>query len=84
VPFLTSFDLDSLAGSTAGRNDELDSVTLMALLRRAFFVGEGIAGAPRRRLDQIAGRFDGARQDAHRRFLGDLLGLVLSERFRMF
>ncbi len=84
-PFITSFNLDEVAGSTLHERGEKSvepSVVVLAALRYSFFVDRDLALA-KRYLDAatVSAR---AKRDEHRAFIGEALDFVLSDEFKEF
>jgi GR25 family glycosyltransferase involved in LPS biosynthesis len=84
-PFITSFNLDEVAGSTLHERGEKKvepSVVALAALRYSFFVDRDLARA-RSYLDAATASAR-ARRDEHRALIGEALDFVLSEEFKEF
>jgi hypothetical protein len=84
-PFITSFNLDEVAGSTLHERGEKTvepSVVALAALRYSFFVDRDLARA-RSYLDAATASAR-ARRDEHRALIGEALDFVLSEEFKEF
>jgi GR25 family glycosyltransferase involved in LPS biosynthesis len=83
-PFVTTIALDSVFNSTINGLGERPSPLAIALLRYAFFVGADLQGEAATLLSKLSEWADGGESDQQRRFLGDVLGIILSRRFEMF
>ena len=84
-PFITSFNLDEVAGSTLHARSERSvepSVVVLAALRYSFFVDRDIAAA-RRYLD-AATTAALTKRDEHRALIGDVLDFIVSDAFKEF
>lgn len=84
-PFITSFSLDEVAGSTlhelSGKTVE-PSVVVLAALRYSFFVDRDLATA-KRYLDAATAPAR-AKRDEHGALIGEVLDFVLSNEFKEF
>jgi len=84
-PFITSFNLDEVAGSTLHERGETavePSVVVLAALRYSFFVDRDLMLA-RRHLDAATASARAAR-DEHRSLIGEAVDFVLSDAFKEF
>jgi GR25 family glycosyltransferase involved in LPS biosynthesis len=84
-PFITSFNLDEVAGSTLnerGGKAVEPSVIVLAALRYSFFVDCDVAVA-KRYLDAATASAR-AKRDEHRAVIGEVLDFVLSDEFKEF
>lgn len=83
-PFMTTIGLDSIFDSTADGYGVRPSQLAVAMLRYAFFIGadfDGHAGSLLAELDEWAGE---GKADRQRRFMSDVLAVILSRRFQMY
>lgn len=84
-PFITSFNLEDVAGSTLHEHGEkavAPSVVVLAALRYSFFVDRDLAVA-KRHLDAAVASA-GIKRDEHRALIGEALDFVLSDAFKEF
>jgi GR25 family glycosyltransferase involved in LPS biosynthesis len=84
-PFVTSFNLDEVAGSTLHARSEKtveSSVVVLAALRYSFFVDRDIVAA-RRYLDAATAAAR-TKRDEHRALIGDVLDFIVSSEFKEF
>jgi GR25 family glycosyltransferase involved in LPS biosynthesis len=84
-PFITSFNLDEVAGSTLHERDGTPpqpSVAVLAALRYSFFVERDLALA-KRYLDEATSSAANLR-DEHRALIGKALDFIVSDAFKEF
>ena len=83
-PFVTSFNLDEVAGSTLRQDGKAPqpSVIVLAALRYSFFVDRDLAAA-RRYLDSATASARSTR-DEHRALIGEALDFIVSDEFKEF
>jgi hypothetical protein len=81
-PFVTSFNLGEIAGSTLHEKNEKPSVMVLAVLRYSFFADRDLAIAKRYLDGATASTRDGT--DAHRQLIVQALDFVMSDGFSEF
>jgi GR25 family glycosyltransferase involved in LPS biosynthesis len=84
-PFITSFNLDEVAGSTlneTGGKAPQPSVLVLAALRYSFFVDRDLAAA-RRYLDAATSSAR-SKRDEHRALIAEALDFIVSDEFKEF
>jgi GR25 family glycosyltransferase involved in LPS biosynthesis len=82
-PFLTSIDIEGVAGTTSGRTVH-DSFVIMALLRYSFFVNRDLDGLAGKVLAEVMARVAPGAGDRHHEFIMAIMSYVLSKEFRPF
>jgi len=83
-PFVTTIDLDSIFDSAAEGYAVRESPLAVALLRYAFFVGADLEGRADGLLRELTQWADDGAPDVQRRFVSEILGVILSRRFAMY
>jgi GR25 family glycosyltransferase involved in LPS biosynthesis len=83
-PFVTTISLDSIFDSTAGGYGTRWSELAVAMLRYAFFVGADFDGQVSALLGKLNDWADEGTPDRQRRFLADVLAVILSRPFQIY